>query len=515
MSTGTQVASRATASRVAPGPGWVPDVSSQGAIEREPLWYAHALGADGDLPPWLLQNGAGSLDAPVVPGPPQLLAQPGDGLPWPAATHRELERPASGPDGLARLVAAAMTPLRRDPHDPFKDHRGYPSPRGLFPVRAVVSTQGRWHLADPAGRRLVDTGVATDAAAVALTGRYSDIPDSYGWFAGSLLAIESGILLRHYALLSQLSAMPLTVRLPGSCTSDLMPPESLWARPRDYSPPLLLQADASAGTPADHAVASPPGVPAQGSAHPSPGRPLWTADRASDTRRIYGSHDLGRSVSTLGPATPARWESPDGADWAEVLWRRSAGRMPRGLFGFRVADRGLLPAALLDQARWAAVRPPGSLHAVHQGFTVRAVVRDVAGHRPGIYRADAGELTLESADSRAAEAISAAYGYQRSALVSSDIDRAPVVWFVTVRPRDVVRELGPGGWTAIHLASGWLTQGLCLAAAAHRLLARPVRAFDERVVADALSLEPEEMVAIAVIIGRHHPHGGLQMDLRS
>lgn len=509
-----QVVSRARASRAGAGPGWVPDVSSHGAIEREPLWYAYALGADGDSPPWLHQNGAGSLDAPIVPGAPHLLAEPGDGLPWPAGTHRELERPGSGADGLARLVAAAMTPLRRDPHDPFKDHRGYPSPRGLFPVRAVVSTQGRWHLADPAGRRLVDTGVATDAAAVALTGRYSDIPDSYGWFAGSLLAIETGILLRHFALLSQLSAMPLTVRLPSSCTSDLIPPESLWARPRDYSPPLLLQADASAGTPRDHAVTHPPHVPAPASP-PSLGRSLWTADRASDTRRIYGSHDLDQSVSTLGSATPALWESPDGADWAEVLWRRSAGRMPRGLFGFRVADQGLSQPALVDQAHWAAVRPPGSLHGVHQSFTVRAVVRDVAGYRPGIYRADAGGLTLETADSHAAEAISAAYGYQRSALVSSDIDRAPVVWFVTVRPRDVVRELGPGGWTAIHLASGWLTQGLCLAAAAHRLLARPVRAFDERVVADALSLAPEEMVAIAVIVGRHHPHGGLQMDLRS
>ena len=90
-----------------------------------------------------------------------------------------------------------------------------------------------------------------------------------------------------------------------------------------------------------------------------------------------------------------------------------------------------------------------------------------------------------------------------------------MVLVVTSQPRDAVTQFGIGAWTATQVATGWLTHGVSLGAAARHLVARPVRALDERDVADALALHDDEMVGLAIVISHHAPHGGLQIDLRS
>ena len=53
---------------------------------------------------------------------------------------------------------------------------------------------------------------------------------------------------------------------------------------------------------------------------------------------------------------------------------------------------------------------------------------------------------------------------------------------------------GPGGWTLAQYVCGWMAHGLCLAAAAHGLYARPSRAFDEVLLHPVVGMASGEIV---------------------
>jgi nitroreductase len=89
-----------------------------------------------------------------------------------------------------------------------------------------------------------------------------------------------------------------------------------------------------------------------------------------------------------------------------------------------------------------------------------------------------------------------------------------MIWFFSMRPREVISRFGPGGWSAAQYACGWAIQGLGLAAAAAGLYARPVGAFKEIPTQRILGLEPEEMIVLAVVVGTPRHTGGALLDLR-
>lgn len=504
------------------GPGWLPGSPRQGAVDRETLWYDHALGVDRPQPaPWVLRGEGGDASPP----PPEPLSSLVAGAPvtrpwprglWDAARRTPFAHWASSTDTdrgrpvdarLLRLAARAVAPVRRDPDDPYNDHRAYASPRCLFPVAAAVVVDGEWHVLDPDRRAVLATGVTADpehaTGAVALTGRWDAVPSGYGWFRGSLVALETGILLRHLAALSRLDGLPLTLHTPrqGWETGALA---RLWRDPGRWSPPWVL-------TPTD-------AVPGQTGEAPRPGRSAPGAaehldDAGADLARVYRSHTLERPPVAV--PTGLSVESDDGAgSWGDVLWRRSAGRMPRRLFGFRVADA---PVSLDDAralARWAL--PPSPVDGAVDGLRLHAVVRDVPGLEPGVHEVLAGRFQRrDDVPDDAVQRLAGSYLYGSDELSRNDIARAPLVFVVTSRPRASVGRAGAGAWTATHVATGWLVHGLGLGAAAHHLVARPVRALDERDVAVALALDADEMPGIAVVVSHHSPHGGLQIDLRS
>jgi hypothetical protein len=192
--------------------------------------------------------------------------------------------------------------------------------------------------------------------------------------------------------------------------------------------------------------------------------------------------------------------------------------MPRALHGMDSAPlRAPLPASALRTAlAWLSVPPPHpALAAAFDAVKVTAVVQHIEGYEDGVHRAHAGRAHLTRADPTAPAALESHYGYGLSPVNGCGVARAPLTVFFSVRPRELFARFGPSGWGAAQHACGWAVHGLCLAAAAAGLFARPVRAFKEIPTKQVLGLDEHETITLSAVVGVPRDTGGAVLDLRS
>ncbi|MCK1798573.1 hypothetical protein MTQ01_21600 [Streptomyces sp. XM4193] len=482
-------------------------------MSRDVRWFAHATGADWPPPAQRGHLAAPRPDTEVAPALPES-ARGGASVPLPPGTSELLEnaahpagRPVGAPDAATALGHALVTGFgiqRKEPENPFNDHRGYPSVRAKFPVQVFVRDGERARVLDPYRHAL--TALAGDGAPAAgrevlLAGRYTRLPDSYRWFRGTLVNLELGINLRQLCLGMELFGLSGRLRLPGpDARRDL---DALGLSPHEeWTLPLAVEL-----TDEDPA----PAAAAQGAPDPLP--PERVADPVlAETVALNRAQDFGRS-EPLGPAVPEHLPQAP-ISWAEVLWRRSAGRMPRGLYGMSGRRRTVGPQVLEAAARWLTVPPPGdTLAAVWDEVRITGVLQDVEGHVDGVYRLHDGRPSLLEARPGAPEELEGHYAYRVDPYNGGDIRHATAVWFLSAHPRTLVERFGPGAFTAAQYAAGWAAQGVGLAAAASGLYARPARAFQEVPAQRLLGLDTDEMVLCAVITGTPR-FSGPMYDLR-
>jgi len=499
----------------APAPQWIrrapvdlPGPEGDNSIAREPLWHAYGAGDDHPEPPAWTWAPTPPPDAHVPPPPPRG-AGPRTTLPVGTTAHLSalpyphIPARAPVPDALLHALTTAFAPVRREPENPYNEHRPYASPRCLFPVHAFVGGEpgGAWRPLEPVRHALA--GPEEEPRRIALTGRYTSIPRAYQWFRGSLVAIELGMVLRALSLGLELFGVPATLTLPGAGAHELLRELGLgdtW----QWSLPWTVDIAAASRT------ARPPVRP-EG---PVPGGDPALADVVAVNR----SQSYGSSTAPLTTAVPAGLTaSPVAPDWAELLWQRHSGRMPRALHGMDSAPlRAPLPAAALRTAlAWLSVPPPHpALAAAFDAVTVTAVVQHIEGYEDGVHRAEAGEARLVRADPAAPAALESHYGYGLSPVNGCGVARAPLTLFLSVRPRELYARFGPTGWGAAQHACGWAVHGLCLAAAAAGLFARPVRAFKEIPTKQVIGLDEDETIVLSAVVGVPRDTGGALLDLR-
>ncbi|WP_338493495.1 nitroreductase family protein [Streptomyces sp. SJL17-4] len=518
------------------GPVDLPGPDGDNSIAREPLWYAYGAGDDApEAPPWTWVPQP-PPDTHVPPPPPrgggprqalplgthdrlaalQYPALPPGGAPDRGAartaargggTPSAAEPVAAEPvdDRLGRALVTAFGPQRREPENPYNDHRPYASPRCLFPVHAFVDGGAGmpWRLLEP-DRHALTGAPAGPARNVLLTGRYTTVPPAYQWFRGSLIAIELGFVLRALSLGLELFDVPARLRLPGPDAHALLPALGLddaWA----WSLPFVVELDGG-------------GVPAR-EADPAPGTPahLTRTDPAlAELIRVNRQQTYDGAPAPLTTAVPAGLgPSATVPDWAELLWRRHSGRMPRALHGMSGRRRNVPAEALDSAARWLSVPPPGpELATAFEALNATAVVQGVEGRTDGVHRLRDGAAHLRRADATAPERLEEQYGYGVSPVNGCGIRDAPFTVFLSVRTRELFERLGAAGWGAVQHAAGWAAHGLCLSAAASGLFARPVRAFKEIPTQRVLGLDPDEMIVLSVVVGVPQDTGGALLDLR-
>ncbi|MFD4319861.1 hypothetical protein [Streptomyces sp. NPDC058548] len=499
------------------GPVDLPGPEGDNSIAREPLWYAYGAGDDApEAPPWTWVPQP-PPDTHVPPPPPRgggprralplgthdrLAALPYPAPPPGGAHGRDVAEPVE--DRLGRALVTAFGPQRREPENPYNDHRPYASPRCLFPVHAFVDGGAGmpWRLLEP-DRHALTGAPAAPAGNVVLTGRYTTVPPAYQWFRGSLIAIELGFVLRALSLGLELFDVPARLRLPGPDAHTLLPALGLddaWA----WSLPFVVELEE--------------GVRDVGAAPvPAPPAHLARTDPAlAELIRVNREQTYDGAPVPLTTAVPAGLgPSATVPDWAELLWRRHSGRMPRALHGMSGRRRNVPAEALDSAARWLSVPPPGpELATAFEALTVTAVVQGVAGRADGVHRLRDGATRLLRVDATAPERLEEQYGYGVSPVNGCGIRDAPLTVFLSVRTRELFERLGTAGWGAVQHAAGWAAHGLCLSAAASGLFARPVRAFKEIPTQRVLGLDPDEMIVLSVVVGVPQDTGGALLDLR-
>lgn len=493
----------------------LPGPDGDNSIAREPLWYAFGAGSDEPRAPSWTWVDEPPPDTHVAP-PPPLAVRGGTRTPLPFGTVDLLER-TSYPTGrvggvstvdeaLGYALVTSFGVLRHEPDNPFNQHRCYASPRCLFPVQVIVDDGERWRMVEPHRHALVTLAGGSHRGhshRLALTGRYTRIPRGYKWFRGSLVNLELGIALRSLCVGLELFGLSGRLLLPDDRSYDLLAELGLvptW----EWSLPLTVELDETptAGPP----TARLPEVATDGAPETA----------LADLVRVNRAQSFAAPVAPVGSAIPTPAGPATGSpSWAELLWNRNSGRMPRGLHGMSGRRRQLPADVLRNTLHWLAVPPPGpTLRAVSEAATVTAVIQAVDGYPAGVYRVRDGEAVLHSADPVAAARLEAEYGYPLAPENGCDIRHASMIWFFSVRPRDIAARFGPGGWSAAQYVCGWATHGLCLAAAAAGLFARPVRAFKEIPTQRILGLASDEMIVIAVVTGVPRHVGGALLDLR-
>ncbi len=514
----------------------LPGPEGDNTIAREPLWHAYGAGDDRPQPPPWTYAEEPPPQTHVAPPPPAVVR--GDAaVALPRGTADLLARapyphgrpgaPADATEALQRALVTCFGPLRREPENPYNDHRCYPSARCLFPVQALLGGEDGWRMLDPdrhalaaltgpAGAAPPEGGGGLAAGTVVLTGRYTRIPRNYKWFRGSLVTLELGIVLRSLCLGLELFGLGGRLQLPDGDSRQVL--SGLGLTPEwEWSLPLILDvAPAGAPQPAGSLRTPPPADPP---ADPSAvdGDPPSSDPALADLLRVNRTQDFVQTPEPLSAAVPAD-AAPSAVtpSWAELLWQRNSGRMPRGLHGMSGRRSDGLPAEVVrDALHWLAVPPPGGvLRAAHEAVRVTAVVQGVEGYADGVHHVRDGEAVLHREDRAAAARLEEHYGYGLTPGNGCDVRHASMTCFLSVRPRELFERFGPGGWSAAQYACGWATQGLCLSAAASGLFARPVRAFKEVPTQQVLGLEGDEMLVLAVVVGAQRHHAGPQLDLR-
>ncbi|WNM34724.1 hypothetical protein RKE30_32315 [Streptomyces sp. Li-HN-5-11] len=493
------------------------------SIDAEPLWYEFGAGRDEpSVPPW-----AGAAEPPMswhTAPPPPACVLGGRRTELPRGTAELLgtvpfphgRAASSDPDeALARALVTGFGVQWSDPDNPYNPHRGYASPRCLYPVHVFVDDGEGWHLLEPGRHSLTALTSGSHRGRrrrIALTGRYTRVPRAYKWFRGSLVNLELGITLRCLALGLELFGLQGRLVLPHEGSAGLL--DELGLTPGwEWSLPLVVEL-APQGADRSPDPRERPRVPEE---HPEDAV-------LRDVVRVNRAQAFSGPPAPVTPAVPARSASapipqPDGPpvalSWPELMWRRNSGRMPRGLLGMSGRRTRMPAASVRDAIRWLEVPPPGrTLRAVSELVTLTAVLQDVEGLRDGVHRVRDGEAVLLSADRTAAARLEAEYGYGLGVDSGCDIRHASAIWFWSVKPRELFARFGPGGWSAAQYFCGWAVHGLCLSATAYGMFARPVRAFNEAPAQRILRLDPDEMIALAAVAGvpRHPAHSLL--DLR-
>jgi len=457
-----------------------------------------------------LRNGIQD-DAATTSLVPPAACRGGFGRMLPFGTHQLLDDvhyPSGRVDGevddaLGHILLTAFGIQRREPSNPYNDHRVTASVRSKFPVHCfVLDEQGLAYL-DLYRHALIDTDQPLPPAlpergrtTVILVGRYTDYPADYGWLRGSLADLEAGINLRSLFVAAELFGVPAALDLDGQRSERVAELVSTTGRGQ-WTPPLLVSLDTTS--------------PRRGEALPT-GAGATSPDEDELLGAESGLHDAARIAATMyeiraSPAAPAAGlpaiDRHDRTSWARVLWNRSAGRVPAGLHGFSVVAARSSQDVLDDHIAAASTAPPHPLLAeVRERVRLSVALQRVGDVPTGVYRLGSGGLTHVRADEAVMRTIEDAFSFPSTPATDSSIRHTGLVWLMSVDLAELAAEFGPASWTLLQLTCGWISHGLSVAAAAHDQFARPARSFDETKAIKCFELQWHETPTFMVIAGR-------------
>ena len=405
---------------------------------------------------------------------------------------------------------------RREPSNRFNDHRVIASVRSKFPVHVFTRSGDRLSYLDLYRHALVDVpgtgGDAEPAVAVLLAARYTDLPTPYGRLRCALGDLETGINLRSLFIAAQLFGVRARLTLDGIAATGALD-RLRGTGPGAWGVPVSVRLD-GVPAPQSHRIA---GFQAgEGDADreeqlTTEARHESLAELAQVTRHRYQVH-----APTAPPAIGIpELTGPAGTSWAEVFWRRSAGRVPDGLNGFSGYPAST-PRECLDAClAWADVpAPAAALREVAQRVRLDVAVARVGDLPTGVYRAAGRGIQQGRPDPGVMAALQDGFGYPPSPGTDAGVRHAAMVWVWSVDVPALLADLGPAAWSLLQVWCGFAAHGVELGCAAYGLFARPARAYDEHHLQRLLGLGRDVTPAFMVVAG-HSRFAEPMLDLRT
>ncbi|WP_457031030.1 hypothetical protein [Kitasatospora sp. P5_F3] len=455
--------------------------------------------------------------SPTTSALPPRWARSATGVPLRLGTHELLAAtPYPGPcgpgtvgvpaprDRLGHLLTTAFGLQRREPSHRYADHRSVASGRAKFPVHAFLAQGSAVRYLDVYRHALVDvtppggvTAVPGDGTTVLLAARYSDLPAAYGRMRYAVTEVELGVNLRSLCVAADLFGVEARLALDGASSAEA---EAVVrsAGPGTWSAPLAVRLGGVGPLGPSTTLPSPAG------SAPDSRDPLLESDDPSvgDMAAVSAQ----RHGLPADPPPPARGlpegGPAGGTDWAEVLWNRTAGRMPDRLYGFALRPAEVSADCLADLLAWADRPPPDRLLAEVAGrVRLTVALQRVGGLPTGVHRVEGRELTPGPVRPKIMAALQPGFAQQPSPNTDSGMRHAAMVWVHSVDVDALLDDFGPSALGLLQLCLGWSVHGLCLAAAANGLVARPARSFVEYHVQPLLGLPREETPVFMTVCG--------------
>lgn len=430
-------------------------------------------------------------------------------------------RPA---EPLGPLLVTAFGLQRREPANPANDHRVVASVRSKFPVHVLVlGADGSAGYLDLYRHALVDLEVPAevvtplrpepDSVTVVLGARHTDFPTPYGILRCALADLETGINLRGLLVAAQLFGVEATARTGGPtirAAADLLTATGTGS----WAAPVVVTLRRTGPLPAYGTADAGPSVIGPDfdlllrteSAHPT----LLETAIVNDIRRDDPAPVTGDPAAAGIPTLPPG-QRPD---WARVLWNRSAGRVPAPLTGFSARPASRRRECLEDMLGWAGVpAPTAALRGVGERVRLTLAAQHLADLPTGRYSVGPDGVRDTGADPQLLRKVEQVFGYPLTERNDCGVRHSLAVWVFSVDLRALVTDLGPASWGLLQVYCGWVAHGLTMAAATHRLFARPARSFDEHQLAELLRLPDHESPVFITICGQSR-YAEPMLDLR-
>lgn len=447
--------------------------------------------------------------APTTAFLPPAHARGTTGVPLPSNTHAALATipfpescsaacPEADNEQLGRILITAFGLQRREPDHQYADHRVVASGRAKYPVHVFVSGRDALRYLDVYRHALIDVpsgSEADDATQVTLAARYSDLPAAYSRLRFAICEAELGIAMRSLCVAADIFGARV-----GFAPDDVtMLPST---GPGTWSAPVTLRLP-DVSPPHSRTVGAPPPATEQQdllleSARLDPSV-VESAELSASRRPAFPTYD---AVPAHGTPTQAPMSSTP-PTWADVLWRRSAGRVPGARYGFALRPAHVERATVNSMLAWAAVPPPDpTVAAVGRHVRTTLVLKSIGDLADGVYRLEPdGRPTLLRPDPAALARLEPGFARPSSPTTDIGLRHAAVFWVHSVATDRLLDEFGPSGLALLNLWCGWTIHGLCLAAAAAGLIARPARSYDEHHLQPLLGLAGEEFPVFTTVCG--------------
>lgn len=434
----------------------------------------------------------------------------------------DLDHPVSELDRIASVLHYGAGLLRYEPNHGFRVHRGFPSPRGVYPTEIYLATSGvdglghgLYHYQATQHRvvkldesnawamlqRTLACELESDSIALIVGSKFERLSVRYGDFAYALCTFEAGHALGSFGRVA--SELGYRISLHYGFDDALVREAINGVSEEIVSPLAIAILHNEGGLMRECRHVDTGGAETQDAPAIPNGRRITEVERAA--ARIGAC----RSNTVLVPSMPAsRPRESLSREFRSTLRTRNSGS--GGPLGELIPNPVPLSAEILQRALSASWQPTAHDLTELPMLQRYAVVIRFEDIEPGVYLVSENHTLNLKSKGDVRERLRAAYTYPPD---QANLHALAGAIFYVIDYPSAIERWGARGLRIANLVCGLAAQQICLAAASAGVVGRAVRAFDDNNLEAVLGVEDlQESAAYGVLLGSNR-HPALSFNL--